>query len=427
MKKFIITTPHSLEVNIKRIDLSYYVSCNNIDENTIPLIVLHGFGEYAHSDYMNSLHQTLIEHGNYSVITINYTGTFNKIFKFDRNPIDKLINFIVSLQNEESKNFLISIINSMINEPYIAKEQLVKQGYLRPDIDLSQHKRSLELLKYKINYNLCDGVYILERLYEIGFIKSLVSFKGDVKGDHQDFGLIQAIDVLTVIADLKNNPEFANINWSKLSIVGSSHGGYIASMCDKLAPNTFAKIINNAGWLYPNNDLRDNIFNKKFADIEFSIKIINNWSEDKNDINFFNHRHNEIRTLSNNLHINEQLIQTKDIKNKEYVFIHTLKDHLIPLEEKDYYIKQLMSNYNIQYDRLTDISNLDGKTYKTLEHGSSASIKGLVIDHIINKKINANINKSDFELKSVIKYSCTSGVYIINYTNKYPTINFNKI
>jgi len=425
MKMHTIQNPHKLEVKEKRIPLTYFLSLpDKIDKNTIPIIVLHGFGDYANSNYMISLHKSLSKY-NVSIITINYVGTFTKV---TLNKNDLSYPFLEqSFQIEDKKDFL-KFLKAIIVNPVDMNRVLKRNDFIRDEIDISNYIIEIKELFYYIQNNMCDGMYILNSLEKIGFKSCFADFITDTKGDHQDFGLIQAIDVLTVVADLKQNKKYKNINWSKLSIVGSSHGGYIASMCDKLAPNTFSTVVNNSGWIKAYIDFPYNKTSGNYATLKATTKDNNYWSKDKNDKNFLSLDHYEIRDLSHTKHLKKHLKIKDNIKSCKYIFIHTSEDHLIPINEKDKYIKELEENgYDITYIRLSNLSQLDGKTFKNLKHGANASIKGLVIDYIIKNryKLNTIIN-NDFDLNSKIKYTCKNGKYIINYKNKYPKVIFNK-
>lgn len=432
MEKYVIRDAHPLEVDVnERMPLSFFVSePKKMDENTQPIVVLHGYGMHASNEYITSLHRSLTEKYNVAIITVNYAGTFTKCYSINDKQTHDFINLKTFIRDEESKKNLLTLIDAILKNPEATEQHLKSSENIYPEIKLAHFNRLLSLLKHKINHNLCDGLYVLERLFEMGFKKTFIQFLFNIEGDHQDFGLIQAIDVLTAVKELKESDKYKNINWSKLSITGSSHGSYIASMCDKLAPNTFYKVVNNAGWVSPNMpDVYNGFYEQDFVGVKYTVEMQNYWSENPEGINFFDEQHKEIRTLANDIHIDEQFSFTNKPENKEYIFIHTLNDHLIPLDDKDRYIEMMKpKNYNINYIRLVDEKQLDGQTLKTLNHAADGSIKGLVIDYIINNENNKDvcIEEDDFTLKSKLTYTCSKGKYIIDFDNKYPKVSFIK-
>jgi hypothetical protein len=428
LTRHIIDNPHKLEVEEERIPLSFHLSISDNQNNeTIPIFVLHGFGEYSDSEYMKSLHASLTKQYNVMIITVNYVGTFSKVSNSKINEDYEFINYSINLYEGENKDVYLKLLMGILNDPSGMSKYFKERNALKDEIELSNYIKLINLLIAKIENNLCDGLYVIEMMYVMGFNTTIASFFSSTQGDHQDFGLIQAIDVLTVLAFIKNKNLCEDINWSKLSIVGTSHGAYIGSMCDKIAPNTFHVIVDNAGWISPfKNFFKDKM--QAFAnDMKYQVYEDNYWSDNNKRINFFSSHHQEIRTLSNKLHMLEQSQQTILKNSKHYVFSHTINDHLISIKDKDEYLEELDKyEYDIEYIRLDKSSNLMGKTFKSLDHGADASLKGLVIDFIINNSYikNSKISKNDIELNSKIKYTCSNGVYVIDYTNKFPKLSF---
>jgi len=356
LTEFILNNPHPLEVNETRIPLSFHISATqSMDKNTIPIVVLHGYGEYSNSSYIKSLHKSLTSKYNVAIITVNYTGTFSKnLFNnFDHNKPYDFLNYSLEIIPGENKKRFLQILYTLLNNNEAVIKMLKQRGVIETT-NFQPYRRTIELLIFKLERNNHDGINVMERLFEIGFKEAVVSILSDTKGDHQDFGVIQTIDVLTAIAHIKNLDTYKNLNWSKLSLVGDSHGGYLASMCDKFAPNTFHIIGNNAGWINcSEKKILSNNTKGNYLNLKVDLNENSYWSTDPKNINFFSSRHNEIRSLTNSLHIKEQLNQTKNILNKMYIFSHTLNDTLISIDTKDSYIDTLKSYYtNIIYIRL---------------------------------------------------------------------------
>ncbi|HHD7223133.1 TPA: DUF2920 family protein, partial [Citrobacter freundii] len=67
--------------------------------------------------------------------------------------------------------------------------------------------------------------------------------------EYQNFGLLPALDIINAINDAILNFEMEN---SKIILIGSSYGGYIANMVEKIAPGLVNAIIDNSSWSSPN-------------------------------------------------------------------------------------------------------------------------------------------------------------------------------
>lgn len=428
MTEFILNNSHSPEIDIERLPLSFFISTpSDIDKVTIPIVVLHGFGDYANSIYMQSLHKSLTSNYNVAIITVNYIGTFSKVFytNSDSDKLYEFLNYTFDLTPGDNKKTFLQILYALSSN----NNEIIK--YLHSKncticTDFTPYKRMIDLLIYKIENNLCNGHYVIERLYEMGFTNAITSFDYQLKNDYQDFGPVQAIDVLTAIAHLRNHQKYKDLNWKKLAIVGTSHGAYVSSMCDKIAPNTFQTIVNNSGWIKSiSSELFSNSSTMTYSSIlTYSTNTLPLWSPEPNNPNSFSLRHQQIRDLTNSTHIQEQINQTYHKNNKRYYFSHTINDSIVPLEDKDNYIS-LIKNYfkHTEYLRLDDTSKLNMQTFKSLEHGASASLKGLVIDYVIKKENNSLVT-TDFTMNNKILYSCENGYYIINFSKNYPSLVF---
>lgn len=430
LTEFIIENPHPLEIDLERIPLSFQLSIpSNMNENTIPIVVLHGYGDYANSPYMNSLHESMTKKHNVAIITVNYVGTFSNVSFDDKLSPYEFLNTTFVIEEGDNKKSFINILRGINNNDQNLINFLYEQKAIMHK-DFRPYTRTIQLLIIKIESDICDAKYIYERIFEIGFNKGIATFVSSTKGDHNDFGVIQTIDVLTAIVHIKTLKKYHNISWDKLSVIGSSHGGYLASMCAKFAPNTFQTVINNAGWVQPNEEvdiLCKYPSNTYFNTLVFSNKRENYWSDEQDNINYFSHNHRIIRSLDVDIHLKEQYKQSNQTNICRYIFSHTNNDTLISIDEKDQFIVNFNKYFNnTQYIRLDNKEQLDGKTFKSLDHGAKVSLKGLIIDYIINNKYNKQIDKNDFDLKSSIQYTCDDGYYLINYNSKYPKISFHK-
>jgi hypothetical protein len=181
--------------------------------------------------------------------------------------------------------------------------------------------------------------------------------------------------------------------------------------------------VDSCGWLEPTNDVSDIAFTSGFGGMGFASYEENYWSDDEKHENFFSKNNFEIRKLDKIEHL--RAFKKQQIKANNYFCIHTSNDTLIPIASKDSFI-QLCHNNNIPVDylRLQNSSQLS-KTFKSLDHGAKASLKGLVYDYILNNNKTATaIEKNDFELKSEINYTCSEGIYTISFKEKYPKVTW---
>jgi hypothetical protein len=430
-KTFRITSTHPAQIKLKekRIDINTICSYNELNQNTIPIVVLTGFGEYANSEYMNSLYKTF-ENQNIFLIAVDYIGvyTYIKLSKQELLEDTYLSNVkkIFSL-NKKQKNDLTKKLIKIKNKPKKFDRILKDNNFIDNNISILDNLDKIDKILEQLELSTSD--FDLNKIFNIfeniGFKKFLSDVTIQTKGEYQDFGLIQAIDVLTSIKFFRNM--YKNIDWNRLSIVGTSHGAYVAQMVSKLAPNSVAKIVNNSSWTQSSELEMTNRANYlyKYDKLILNCTMAKEWSLKKSDKNYMSKDIRSIRDISK--HISSQKKQTIQNNLPKYIFIHSLYDHLVKLTDKDEMVQNFIyEEFNLEYIRLDRKSKLDGNTFKELSHGAKASIKGLIYDFILKEDIKP-ITKDDFDLKSKIKYKTKNGKYTIDFSNKnYPKVTFKK-
>jgi hypothetical protein len=70
-------------------------------------------------------------------------------------------------------------------------------------------------------------------------------------GDYQNFGVMQALDHLYVLRHLVEQD--VAFDRRRIWLFGSSHGGYLAHLIHKFAPNSFSALIDNSGYTRANH------------------------------------------------------------------------------------------------------------------------------------------------------------------------------
>lgn len=238
--------------------------------------------------------------------------------------------------------------------------------------------------------------------------------------EYQNFGILQALDHINVLKELKSkNLNFID-NYPTI-LIGSSHGGYIANIIAKIAPNSIDCVIDNSSYVKPplnyilgkeNNPLHTewrgicgenliiNYFTKKF------------WSNNDDSFYYLSKDNYGIRDLSNKLH--NKIMAKKSESKTRYIFYHSIKDRIAIYKDKEDFSKGLAElGFDVTLNTISNISQVDGNFIKSLEHGLDMSIKQLVnIELPEALKIRSNSSKSKFE---EITYPCETVNY--NFEN----------
>jgi len=232
------------------------------------------------------------------------------------------------------------------------------------------------------------------------------------KNEYQNFGILQAIDILTVLSHLKVSGFDTMISKKPLFAFGSSHGAYICNLLMKFAPNTFDAIIENSAYVKPPlKYIVGKEHNTKEAETlsyyKESVKIhaftLTNWTKDQHSPYYFSKSAYEIRDLLDS----SQLAQFFKYKSKtELISYHCNIDTIASFEDKQRYVKILQKNkQNLSFYPITKKEQIDGKLIKELTHSMGMSNKKVLEKHLpaLLQKY-ATSTPTDFCKNSTVSY-----------------------
>ena len=240
------------------------------------------------------------------------------------------------------------------------------------------------------------------------------------KNEYQNFGVMQAMDVLNAVLYTKkyiNNAKFEHL---PVIMVGSSHGGYLAHMCAKIAPWLVDAVIDNSSYAiflwrligfgkeinftnyfcFGTDTLYQNLY------IYFFDKTY--WTLNEKSPYYFIDAREEIRNILNLDHLNVQSSYKKPI----YVSYHCIFDkEIAPAKDKiELYEALKKLKFDATLHMVKDESEVDGKFIKSLTHGMGMSYKLLLqkeLPSMMEKILSQKNNKSS---KS-IEYKCGDMIY----------------
>lgn len=234
-------------------------------------------------------------------------------------------------------------------------------------------------------------------------------------GEYQNFGVLQALDHINVLQDItKRNLDF--IEQYPTILMGSSHGGYIAYLIAKFAPNLIDCVIDNSAYVKPSlryiigKDLEvkrpecQQISQNVVA--QYFVKTY--WCNDADSYYYFSKDRFDIRDVSKEGHMR---IVSQVSQNKiKYVAYHYAEDTIAPLKEKQEFYEELKRlGFDSSLQIISSVSQVDGKFIKSLEHGLSMSMKELAKRELPNAlKLRCCSKTREPE---PIAYECESLVY----------------
>ncbi|ECR3050159.1 DUF2920 family protein [Campylobacter coli] len=397
-KTYEIDSCDDVELGIKRESQLEFKLCFD-DEKEIKALVfiIPGLGGDADENYREHLAEFVANEFNVAVVSVNYHCIGNRpqtgsIFFMD--DIDKLILKtscetlgikvdLNRLNTLEDLNFTLGEINANL-------EEQKKQGLVSSNFKLGVHL-SLQ----------------------------------PTKNEYQNFGVMQAQDLLNTTLYLKAHAPFDTMRGSiPVIMIGSSHGGYLAHLTAKFAPWLIDGVVDNSSyakflWRLVGFGKEIDFINyycfgtaNFFKHIHIYCSDKTFWTSNSSSNNFFSISRRMIRYILEPSHIEIQANYPKP----HYISYHSFYDkEIAPPDEKlelYKYLKQF--HFDAELYMIKSPEQIDGKFIKSLEHGMGMSIKTLISKElpIMLEKIKQN-PKEDYKEKCV-SYPCKDLVYQFN-------------
>ncbi|MFK7789451.1 MAG: DUF2920 family protein [Phycisphaeraceae bacterium] len=197
-------------------------------------------------------------------------------------------------------------------------------------------------------------------------------------GDLQNFGLMQALDHLHVLADLRHRLDYDRRN---VLAMGSSHGGYLAQLISKLAPNTLRAVFDNAGYAtaptryIDGRHLGQPDYIERYSDVmQMYFFVDSMWSLNEQASHFYHADARAMRSLMEPEHV--EAMADAGGRRTRYRCIHGPDDLIAPTREKAACCARLAeAGFDVQYQCMGP-GDVDGRYVKSLEHGLGLSLRG---------------------------------------------------
>ena len=386
-----------VELGIKRdSSLSFYACYDDVKEAKALLVIIPGLGADSDSGYRTHLMRTMAENYDVACISVDYHCIGNRPqlgAKFGLDDIDRAI-----LIRELAKIGITLPIDLKIVDNYDKTCVLLKS--LNEEITIRKESRVLP-----DDFSLDISMTMLP-----------------TKNEYQNFGIMQALDVLNAVLYTKKYINSAKFEHLPVIMVGSSHGGYLAHMCAKIAPWLVDAVIDNSSYAIflwkligfgkeidftrffgcGTGNLYENL-NLYFCDKTY-------WTLNDKSPYYFNESREEIRNILNPKHLK---VQSK-FKKTFYIGYHCVNDDIAPAKDKTELYEALKKlKFDATLHMIKDESEVDGKFIKALTHGMGMSYKLLLQRELpgVMKKILSKKDKKDEINEKYIEYKCGDLLY----------------
>ncbi|EMA0264582.1 DUF2920 family protein [Campylobacter jejuni] len=288
------------------------------------------------------------------------------------------------------------------------------------DVDKIQDYKAMSEIFHFVNNQIVEGKQ--KGNFTPNYFLNLHVSLQPTKNEYQNFGIMQAQDLLNVALYLKKHAPFDTMGGGiPVIMIGSSHGGYLAHLAAKIAPWLIDGVIDNSS--YAKFLWRLVGFGKEidfmryycFGTANFFKHIFTYcsdktfWTSNSSLNNFFSVPRRMIRYILEPKHLEIQSSYPKPY----YTSYHSFYDkEIAPPDEKlelYKYLKQF--GFDTELYMIKNPDQIDGKFIKSLEHGMGMSMKTLISKEfpLMLEKIKQNPKKDCKE--KCISYPCEDLLY----------------
>lgn len=295
-----------------------------------------------------------------------------------------------------------------------ANFQTTAQAVPMPDffVKLAEH--------YGLTIEAPSGVdmgLLLRRLAELLRQNGVESLHPDcrialVADEYNSMGFLPALDHLQVMHRLLAEHR---LDRRRLFVIGTSYGGYIASLMAKLAPETFRMMVDNSGFSSAEDDFPGvtGMSRGWVNGVSMIGLAARAWSNDPAALNYFAMPRREIRSLFEARHI---------FANTARLYAYHVEGDTVAPTERKLRLREAYAG-RVAYDlRIVGQADLDGSRFKTLAHGMDASMRGLF--ELSYEKYHAAggalADHTDFDLESERVFACTGEDYVLRFSRSEP-------
>ena len=228
-----------------------------------------------------------------------------------------------------------------------------------------------------------------------------------------DFGWLQALDVLRALQFVTSDLQRRGIAFDSARIftTGGSGGGNVSLMANKLAPRTFAAVIDMCGMKKLTDDIAYNL--------PGGSKLNARYIRDPRHPYYLSTDRQELHDLGNAEHL---AIMRGAGCNAKIITVHGEDDQTDGIADK-YAASMTASGLDFTYVRVTK-EMIDGSTFTTTGHalGNRTAIVRQVAGDLL--KTMRRQGPSDFERREDICYPTTNGVWTVSYARGWPEGRF---
>lgn len=235
-----------------------------------------------------------------------------------------------------------------------------------------------------------------------------------------DFGYMQALDALRALWWVHDGLQRQGrpFDAARTYCTGGSGGGNVTQMAAKLAPRTFACIIDMCGMKKLTHDIAFNLPGGSGLDAR--------WSRDPTSKYFLSVDEQELRYIGHPSHLRER---QKLGSNTKIIIVHGIHDHTCPfVDARESAANMQAAGLNVETNFIAE-SDIDGKVFTSTGHalGNRTEIVFRVAGKYLSPESDECLRTpgmTDFERRNDLYFRTTNGRFVVSYQSGFPIGSF---
>jgi dienelactone hydrolase len=273
----------------------------------------------------------------------------------------------------------------------------------------------------------CDGTanpaVLAEKLNLIAICVNYLQSgpKDSIQGpEPYDFGYLQALDALRALWWTQHSLDSQGIAFARgrTFATGGSGGGNVALMCNKLAPRTFACVIDMCGMKKLSDDIAFNLPGGSALNARYN--------RDPASPSYLSPDHQELRFLGHPDH----LATMKALGPQARILtVHGVDDTTCPFADAVEMVDWMQRRGLAVEPRWIGKPDLDGKIFTSSGHalGDRTQIVLTVAEKYLSPASDRALDRrgpGDFERREIVRYETSGGAFEIDYAQGFPVGRF---
>ncbi len=233
-----------------------------------------------------------------------------------------------------------------------------------------------------------------------------------------DCSYLQGLDALRALWFVIHGLDDAQVPFSRGRIfaTGGSGGGNVTLMANKLAPRTFACIVDMCGMKKLSHDIAFNLPGGSTLNAR--------WSRDPQSKNYLSIDEQEFRFVGHPEHLRTMKALGN---NTRMVIVHGVQDATCPFADAQELVALLKAAELDVEPQFIGKEQLDGVVFTSAGHplGNRTKIAPQMVKKFFPHTVNASQRKTDFDwADEQVRYATTNGTFVISYKQGFPVSRF---